>query len=235
MGHPFRFMFGAGTISLVTLLAVLLLRGQSASASPELAPAAQSNASGWTYETAEDNGQLTSRVTYDHATLGQLQAFVTENARQASELRTAGVPNARATITFRQPLPLEEFRAWAAAGGATVTNYTLRVLTPRGERVTVGNSPTSRGKAIEDAGLQRALQRVAEHGATNVRGVITAEADISLAGYTRLASDPKVFLVDVTAAVVKREVGQNPSLAAKPHDVRVSPAFWYLEDLGAVR
>lgn len=110
----------------------------------------------------------------------------------------------------------------------------MRLIGKSGERVTLGGSPGSDG-LVDETRLKSILDHLAERGATNLHGVVSIEGILLTNNYDRIASDPNVYLVDVSGTFARNEINQDSSLRGQSQRFVVPPAFWYLEDLGLAK
>lgn len=219
------------TLFLATMIAVLAT-GTGGAASQQFA---QVRFDGWGYTLvapADGSGVTEAFVKYDAATATDLQRYAATNRVLAQQLAAKRQPELAASVSFRRPLSVDEFRAWAARVPLRIESFQLRLMGSEGQRWTLGGTP-SQGNLIATDDLQRNLTHLATKGVTDLRGVITVEGRIKVTAYDRLANDPAVFLADVTRSAVASHVSETvPAVDANRLTVLVSPAFWRMEELG---
>lgn len=219
----------------LTIFGAMFLIGTLGQASADAPIVAQNRFTGWEYiSTIDADGSIVTQVAYRHGSIAELQQYVQENKRLAVQLDEAGVAEVDTVVTLNRALPLADFEAWAAAQPLQVRSYTMRLMGKNGERITLGGGPTANGP-VDAEMLKSVLDHLADRGAVDLRGVISLEGTVRLADYDRLATDPSIFLVDVTTSFVRNELNKNASLHGKQQYFTVSPAFWYLEDLGLTK
>ena len=190
---------------------------------------------GWSYRVAQDpDGDDTYQMVVQHAqaTEADLRAFVSTNRLLAQRLGEGGVAELDVSISFRRPVPVDEFRRWVPTTPMQVKAFQARVRGPNGERWTLGGG-SSPGQVVDDARLQSALQRMSAQGARGLEGVVIAEGSVRTADYAQLAADPLVFLADVTKSAARDHVRRTtPSLASKSIHVIAPPSYWAMETIG---
>ena len=188
---------------------------------------------GWGYSAGtESDGSTIAHVESDRATVADLHRYAATNKTIARELTTAGVTAFAATISFRKPLPIDEFVVWAGKSPIVVEAFQLRIIGTNGEKWTMGGAPR-RGELIAASDLERNLSDMRTRGGTDVRGVIVVEGKVEASAYERVANDPAVFVADITRSaarehIVKTMRGVNPSRIS----VILAPVYGRMEDLG---
>ncbi len=215
--------------------AIMVGLAQVSAAPPPPQPVASETFQDWQYQIwTESDGYSLAQVEYKADTIQSLQNYVALNKALTAQLFQDGLKDFAVIVTFNRPLPLDDFRAWVAATHLNVNGFTLRVMAKDGSRVTVGGAPTG-GQLIEDARLKSILDRVAEHGATDVRGFISVEGVVAAADYNQLIANNDVFLVDVTRSVIRQRLAKvAPSVHLDLSAIVVPPTFPIMEDLGLV-
>lgn len=180
----------------------------------------------------EQDGYTYAQVDYAHKSAQSLRDYVNVNKSLTAKLRRSGTRELSAVITFKRPLPVIDFRNWVSRYPLQISRFTMRVIASDGSRVTVGGV-TEDGRLVDEAHLNRILDIVARHGATDVRGIMSAEAVIPTSVYDQLVERPEVFLVDVTrSAVLEATAKVAPKSKLEPASILVPPTFPYMEDLG---
>lgn len=196
---------------------------------------AQARFDGWGYTLVLDpGGAPIAQVQYDQATMADLQRYAQTNRVLARQLVADGEKDMSVLVTFRRPLSVDEFRAWASRAPLRVKDYQFHAVGADGRPWTLGAAPSS-GELVSGADLQSVLDHLKARGnALEVRGVVVVDGQVDAARYEQLADAPSVFLADVTrpaaAAHIKKTVrGFDHSRLA----VVVPPAFARLEALSA--
>lgn len=188
---------------------------------------------GWNYGVwKEQDGHMVARVSYPSESVAALQRYQAVNRALAQQLTQEGTPEFFSVVTFKAPVPVGDFRVWLSASPLKAERFTLRVMAQDGSRVTVGGAP-SNGQAIDLEHLNRILEIVASHGATDVRGITSMEGTLAAADYDRVAADSRVFLVDVTRSAVLNHIAKvAPGIKIDPYSVLLDPTYPRMEDLG---
>jgi hypothetical protein len=230
--RPVYFFLG---LALSVVAAISFVAASTVDATPQRL--GQARFDGWGYTVfAEPDGSGATRahIEYDRATPADLHKYAATNRALARELTNKGHSTLWVTVSFRRPLSVPEFQAWANSVALRVDDFQLRLLGPDGRRWTLGGAPSG-GELIRAADLQRTLDRLAAKGVTNLQGVIVAEGQIAAASYERLATDPAVFLADVTPSAAAAHIAATvPTVDQARLSVVVAPVFAALEDLGLV-
>lgn len=213
-------------------ITVLGLTNVSAGAPPPELIASETFAD-WGYQLwSEHDGYHSVRIEPKYNSVAELRAYANANKVLARQLRQEGIADLAVLITFRSPVRLDDFRAWATTHRLKVLGFTLRVMDQNGNRATVGGVPTG-GQLVNDADLKRILDIVARHGETDVRGVISVDAILSATDYESVADDGRVFLADVTrSAVLQRLRKVAPQAQVKLESMMVPLSFPRMEDWG---
>jgi len=222
-----------GLATSLAALAISAATAASSNAEPQRLGEARFN--GWQYTVVADpqgQGATRASIEFDHSDVAALKRYVTVNQALAHELAVGGRESLPITVSFREPISVAEFRAWAARTGMTVEGFQVRLTGSDARRWTLGGTPTS-GQLVADADLQRSLDKLASKGATEMRGVIVAEGSIGSVAYDRLASDRTVFLADVTRAATAEHIARTVrGVDAAKLSVAVAPVYASMEDLG---
>ncbi|MDL1897348.1 hypothetical protein FBQ82_13870 [Anaerolineae bacterium CFX7] len=221
-------------LMMITCAAFFAIGFNSAAAEP---PAPQLVAGeflgNWQYQVwAEQGGYNSAHVQFNSGNQEELMAYVAQNKALAQELQKDGVKDLNAIITFVRPIPLVSLQKWVEDNNFSVESFTIRVSGPGGERVTVGGVSFD-GKSIDQKHLNRILDNVARHGATDVRGIVNLEGTLPAKEYVRVAGDKDIFLVDVTRSVILHRLQKSsPQVHLGSSAILVPPVFPKLEDFG---
>lgn len=218
------------------LLAVVLTAPLTVGARQETRPQPQSgyqrDYGSWSYSAGRAvHGRLDAHVWYDTSSIAGLRAYAAANRALADQLARAG-GRAEVQVTFRVPMALDTFRIWATSVGLTVQAVDIRTLDTQGMRSTLGVFPRGGDplpQTVIDRQLGSASQKV---GPLTVTGVTNARGTVEAARLPAIAADAQVFLADVTATVVRRELGVAGEADAAQTVVTVQPPFWHMEALG---
>lgn len=176
----------------------------------------------WKYRAVRnDFAGLKANVTYDHATISDLQAYVAANRALIPGIAQAG-GTAEIALSFHMPVAPAQFRTWAREKGLQV----------RQAQLAVGSSTTLMiGGTEYDALPQESIDSFAFSGMGGVFGVY---GSVDAARLSEIASDPHVFLVDVTPAWVRRDLIQAGVPDAAQVNIQVALPFGWMEKLGMV-
>lgn len=190
----------------------------------------------WQYQVWVEHGEYVSaHVQYSANNEDELTAYVSQNKTLAQELQRDDVKDLNVVVTFARPIPLESLQPWVEDNDFSVESFTMRVSGSNGERVTVGGVSLD-GKSIDKVHLNRILENVARHGATDVRGIVNLEGTLPTKKYETAARDKDIFLVDVTRSVILRRLQKSkPQFQLSPSAIIVPPLFPRLEDLGLTK
>lgn len=220
----------AGLILSVLTVAAFLTTFTASGSAQELGRA---RFDGWGYTVVADpDGSARAQIDYDHGSVADLRRYAATNRALAHQLATDGAKTLTVSVSFRRPLSVDEFRAWAAKAPLQVDGFQLRLTGTNGQRWTLGGAPT-RGELVSAVDLNRNLDRLRAKGAADVRGVIVAEGTVAAGVYDQLANDPAVFLVDVTPSAARDRIIKTVRGVDPAHlSVAVAPAFSWMEDLG---
>lgn len=221
---------GAATLAAVLVFATTYV----GTANPQRTASAQFGS--WGYNAFTDpDGSTVATVDFSARTEADLRRYVDTNRQLAKQLAAEGQKTLAVTATLSRPLPLDEFKGWAAVSPLRIKTFQIRVTGPDGRRATVGGAPVG-GELVSAERLQGALDRVATHGASQVVGVIVVEGEVDSSAYERLANDSAVFLADVTRTAVASHIAKTaPGIDRGRLGVTVAPVYWTLEDLGLVK
>jgi hypothetical protein len=224
-----------------TLMAVIAtaLATQVIWAAPAVAqnPGYERDHGSWKYRVGQTNGNLfEAQVWYDMSSVAALKSFAAANQAIAAQIKGSDTP-IDVAVTFRAPLPLDTFRPWAKSTGMKVDAVDIRTTTATGERGTIGIFPHADDplpQAALDGQLASASGKV---GKLSVGGVTTVHGSIRSSSVAQLMADNQVFLVDVTAAVIRAEFASAGIVAADQLPaarliVISPPPFWQMEELG---
>lgn len=165
---------------------------------------------------------VAAAVRYDTSSVSSLQAYAAANRVLAGQLAiTEG--EVEVLVTFRSYVLPDQFRAWVARKGLTVQTTGLRILDASGRRTGLGVSARQNDVLPEsDLGWP---------GDPDTEGVIETRGTIPTNRLLDLATDPLVFIPDVTPAVIRQEMS---GIVSDPGEISVSVggAFWAMEDFG---
>ncbi len=225
------------TLSLITLLffGVMAVVGfQHAKAAPPAPEIIErEELQNWQYQVVQESKDYVSaRVDYSRDSYEALRQYAIVQASLVQGLRKDGIDQLFISVTFRRPLPIVEFREWAKAHNMRVDSFMIRVKSPDGRAVTVGGVPTN-GQIVEDDHLQRILQRVVAHGATDVQGIFSADGVSSITSYSKISTSKEVFISDVTRSVILHRLAKkHPTIQLQAQSIIIPSPFSRMEELG---
>ena len=188
----------------------------------------------WQYSvTIEGSDSAEVAVTFDKRSANGLRAYAQANNALGRQFQASGTPLVDTVITFKGPLSLEEFAALVADYNLQVSDYTMRMTAPDGQRWTIGGAPVN-GELIPRGLLDREVGFVGSRAPGAVfNGVVDVTASFDGAGYVKLQAHPDVFIIDVTKTVILQELKQRkPQLDRRNLVVDASRPYWFLENQG---
>lgn len=195
----------------------------------------ESQFDGWSYTIITDpDGSVFAYVDYDRTTVAALYRYAETNRTLARQLAADGQEVLSVSISFRRPLLIDEFRTWAARVPLRIKDYQFRAVGSDGRSWTLGAAP-SHGELVYMPDLQLTLDHLAARGRsiTEVRGVIIVDGQIDISAYEQLATDPFIFLADVTRSAVVTHVAKTVrGIDYRRLAVLAPPAFAAMEKLG---
>jgi hypothetical protein len=223
------------TIALITLgaVAVLIFAGKAQQELPAAAEVPQKELQSevvsrrdlgvWGYGASRDEAEgLWISINYDHDTVNDLMNYVAANKALIPAVEAVG-GRVDVAITFAQPMQPEKFREWAKLNGLQVKQAQL----PAG-----GSTMGIMGTA-DDPLPQASIDKFPYAG---LSGVFGAYATVEARRLSTIASDPQVFLLDVTPAWTRRDLAQSGIAEAleSDTDVYVDLAWGWMEMLRMV-
>jgi hypothetical protein len=207
-------------------------------AEPEFPPLASDTLQqgpGWTIRTEEFDGNVAAGVIFSSYSRESLLSYA-DAARSNTEATFSQHETVPALVTFRRPVPIDEFAGLIEPSGATVISYQIRTIEPDGRRGTLGGAPEPNGVVLDLDHVADFAARQESKGASPLRilGVIDAEVVVDRQSYDALSKLDAVFLVDLTRATVVDSLSMDLREKIAISDVRLEPLYWHLEDTGLV-
>ncbi|MDQ5826733.1 MAG: hypothetical protein M3441_21340 [Chloroflexota bacterium] len=188
----------------------------------------------WSYDASrEESGLVVATVSFDDTSVNGLRAFSAANKKLAEDLETSG-NEAIVKVTFKKPIPVEEYRAWAASSGVTEFDVIYTRVRDNAGR----NSSFSTVSMSHDPYPQPALDSFIDSsnkmasGPFTVVGITYFEGKIAADRLAGLSRDPNVFLADVTENIIRSELMQDNVLLADRTHVPPLDVFGVMERLG---
>jgi len=192
----------------------------------------------WRFRAARhDKLGVAAVVTYDDKSLEGLYNYMQSNKKLADELANtkSDVP---INITFYGFFEPDAFHTWATANGIYVVQADTRVRDAKGMEGTLSSSPID-GVPPDRAKIEESLvpQAKLAGGPGTILGIYYVRGKVGTGQLRKIASDPHVFLADVTENIVRRELGIAGWKDAENAAIRVEPPhpFSKMEELGVVR
>ena len=178
----------------------------------------------WWYSASRNptTGNVGAIVVYDFHSATSLQNYVAANKTLLNEVVASTEP-VEVLITFRSPVPVNQFRSWVQITGLNVLHSQLR----EAGRVTIGIEAQA-----NDPLAQRDIDKFA-HG--SIQGVINTRATVAANQLAGLAGDPTVFLVDVSPTWVRRDLVAAGIAGGATARVEVDSPYWDMETLGLAK
>jgi hypothetical protein len=177
----------------------------------------------WEYQASRDEAEgLWIAINYDHDTVNDLKNYVAANKALIPPVETIG-GRVEVAVTLTQPMQPEKFREWAKQNGLQVKQAQLAS----------GGSTIGVMGTADDPLPQASIDKFPYAG---LNGVLGAYATVEAQRLSTIASDPQVFLLDVTPAWTRRELAQSGIAEAleSDTDVYVDLAYGWMERLGIV-
>ena len=182
----------------------------------------------WSYVATRRASGLSVDVSYIHGTASDLEEFVVVNKERAGVLaRSGGVVDV--LVTFRSLIEPDAFREWVPARGLDARLVSLRLQEAGGARGTLTVAARKDDPLPQDALRPGSGDLPPALGVYSVRGFIPAER------LPDLASDPTVFVADVTLTLARLELIESNIPGAKDAAVNAESPFADMEELGLVR
>ncbi|MEP6775250.1 MAG: hypothetical protein ABJA50_06600 [Chloroflexota bacterium] len=180
----------------------------------------------WEYSTTSSNfAGIHSTVNYNHSSVSDIQSYVAVNQALLPQVAAFG-GQVQITLTFLPPLAPDVFRDWAREHALTVTQAQIAVGAPGGTSGTIMVNGTA-----DDPLPQPAIESVPFAGMGGVFGVY---GTVDSSNLTAMASDPKVYLVDVTPAWVQHDLLVSGYTEAARSEVYLALPYGWMENLGMV-
>jgi hypothetical protein len=182
----------------------------------------------WGYTARQIGSGLSVDLHYLHGTLRDLNDYVALNKERAGKLsQSGGVVDV--LVTFRHPLEPTAFRKWVLGSGmgATVASVRLQSLTGARGTLTITrreSDPLPQGDLDK---VRKSLPTV--EGVYSVRGEVVAER------LSAIASDPVVFIVDVTPTLVRLDLTNAGVPGASEATINAESPFTEMEKFGLVK
>jgi hypothetical protein len=175
----------------------------------------------WEYETTKSSfAGIHSTINYNHASAGDIQAYVTANKALLPEVVAFG-GKAQIAVSFLPPLSPADFRAWTKRYGVVVQQA----------HIAVGSSTAVINGSADDPLPQSVGDTSSPDGS---HGEFGAYATVDAAVLTAMAADPRVFLLDVTPAWVQHDLLVSGYADAAKADVYLALPYAWMERLGMV-
>ncbi len=190
----------------------------------------------WSYTTkAQQHGPFTAYININDRTVAGLKQYAETNKALAVELAKTKT-DARFQLTFRKPVDVPTYRAWAKTTGISYfSDVILGMVEDNGKTLTgqIGSGSSDPLPLVNLdsslAGLKQNGHLITSVGITQVRG----HADSSV--LPALANDPMVFLAEVTPNAIIKELRAGGASDADIDQASIensSPIFSLMEQLG---
>jgi hypothetical protein len=181
----------------------------------------------WGYTVRQVASRLSVDLHYLHGTLGDLSDYAALNKEKASKLaQSAGVVDV--LITFRQPIEPTAFRKWVLGSGVEAKVASVRLQSLAGARGTLTIT-----RSESDPLPQDALDKVSKSLPT-VEGVYSVRGEVAAGRLTAIASDPMVFIVDVTPTLARLDLADAGVPGAHEVTINAESPFTEMEKFGLV-
>lgn len=160
-------------------------------------------------------------VTFDSRSVRGITTFNEKNRAEAASV-FAKHETVRTIVTFSRPLSFDEFRKLLEEPGITVHEFTIRNISADGNRTTTFGQ-ARRG----DVAPEHLYESMLPDG-EKFQGFFSADVTLQADNYANLAKSPDVYLLDITDALVRDDLGDQYELI----EVFRSSPYWDMEDLG---
>lgn len=196
----------------------------------------------WSYVAVRLEQGLYAYIRYDDSSIQALNAYVQTNRELANQL-AASTGEMRIDITFRTPVEIDKFRAWATQAGLRDEQSDLRTVDGDGRIGTVSfNYPrhlqaSPHNEPLPQANLNDWLNaRKSNRSDIVLQGVFHARGKVDSNRLPLIALDPLVYLADVTPNIVRRDLvaagvaDAEDVVGVYNYDLR--HPFWRMDELG---
>jgi hypothetical protein len=182
----------------------------------------------WGYTARQIASGLSVDLHYLHGTLRDLNDYAALNKERAGKLaQSGGVVDL--LITFRQPLKPTAFRKWVLASSMDATVASVRLQSLTGARGTLTIT-----RRESDPLPQDDLDKVSKSLPT-VEGVYSVRGKVAAEQLSTIATDPMVFIVDVTPTLVRLDLVDAGVPGASEATINAESPFTEMEKLGLVK
>ncbi len=184
-------------------------------------------------------GDVFAKVNYNSDTADGVRSYVAANRNQLQKVVNAG-GQAEAWITFRNYVAPNDFRAWVKAHGLSNPQSQMRAIDETkdvsNKYITMQIGP----RADDPDPLPQVYMNFytgvqADHNPQAVmKAVYFTRASVDAKELPAIASDPNVYLVDVTPDLVRMDLAANGVQNADKADVEVEPVspMYVMEKVG---
>ena len=188
----------------------------------------------WSYTASRKDSDLRSplraTVNYKHEAVADILAYAKANQALHTEVANQG-GQLEVAVTFVYPVEADWFRAFAKENGFQVQTAQIRIGAPG----TSGSGTMSISGTADDPLPQENIDNVAMGFFSNsMGGVFGAYGTVDAQKLGQMASEPRVFLVDVTPAWVRHDLARNGFDVDKDmqEPVTVDLPYGWMERLG---
>jgi hypothetical protein len=186
----------------------------------------------WRYVgSIDEDGYVNAQVMLDSETVTGIKSYAVANRTLADQLWQTGQQAMQAEVIFRHPIAIADLTALRNRLGITIQSVEGRINSANGDRETVTWVVSSQAD-LSSSVLDNAKADIStKSGSAQFAGIYSFKGVLSRTGYYQLVSEPGVFLIDVTANQIQRDMGTN--IAADKLSTITGPStFWKMEDLG---
>lgn len=199
---------------------------------PAPVPVRSADFGAWSYTAGRNElGILEATVMYDGNSPKTLQTYAAANRAAAAQLAAAG-GTVEIQVIFRDPLSPTEYRAWASALGLAVDSVQIRTVSAAGQRSTLSLFPQGKEPLPQGALDSQLTAATKAAGPLTVRGVFAVRGKVDASRLPTILADKRVFLPDVTATLVQRDLAAFGVADAPQVRVTIFQPYWQMEDAG---
>jgi hypothetical protein len=182
----------------------------------------------WSYgATHSDTEPLHATVNYRHDSVQDLKDYAVANEALLPQVANLG-GRAEVAVTFVYPVGVTWFRNWAKGNEFRVDSAQLAVSGPGSGGTTISIS----GTADEPLPQDKLGSLIGGFFSSDGGVVFGTYGDIDASRLSKLASDPQVFVVDVTPTWVRHDLAQAGVQEQLQDRVQVALPFGWMERLG---
>lgn len=192
------------------------------------------NYGSWSYQAVrKTDGEVEARINVNLSSVSSLKAYAAANRALATQLATSG-KDVVVKVTFKQPLPIDTYRAWAASSGIIhFDNVYVEAKNAEGQPSVFAIFPDS-GDPYPSSILEEFLKNTKNKpsGLLTPEAIPYVEGKIPAKLLPAIANNSEVFLADVTQNIIQSELETNGVVAGYLAVVPPVHIYTSMQDLG---